>query len=437
MLVSEMEMQLSEDHEGIIELPADAPLGEIYAKWAGLDDPVIEIKLTPNRPDCTGVARRRARPRRRRHGQVHRQDGQAGEGRRRLPGHGHARLRRDAVALPRLRAAAGARREERTVARLAAEAPHRDRPAPDQCAGRHHQLHHLRPRPAAARVRRRQGEGQSRGAAREAGRAIAGARRQDLHARRHDVRDRRRRRPGIARRHHGRRSLRLRRRHHRRADRVGAVGAAQHRADRAQARHQFGRALPLRARRRSGLPGAGARARDPDGARPLRRHAVRDHGRRRSAGAGAGDRLPALGIEAPRRPRRAVPGSAQRAQPARLHGRRAGQEREDRRAVVAAGRPRQGRHRRRGHAHRRRRPRAVDAVRSRPQSAQADPHHRAGAHPQGQARARRARHGRGGDVVVRLQAAGRAVRRRQAASWRSPIRSRPTSPTCGRASCPA
>jgi phenylalanyl-tRNA synthetase beta chain len=55
MLVSEMEMQLSEDHEGIIELPDDAPLGEVYAKWAGLDDPVFEIKLTPNRPDCTGV----------------------------------------------------------------------------------------------------------------------------------------------------------------------------------------------------------------------------------------------------------------------------------------------------------------------------------------------------------------------------------------------
>jgi phenylalanyl-tRNA synthetase beta chain len=56
MLVSEFEMQLSEDHEGIIELPADAPLGKPYAAWAGLDDPVVEIKLTPNRPDCTGVA---------------------------------------------------------------------------------------------------------------------------------------------------------------------------------------------------------------------------------------------------------------------------------------------------------------------------------------------------------------------------------------------
>ena len=287
MLVSEMEMQLSDDHEGIIELPADAPLGEVYAKWAGLDDPVIEIKLTPNRPDCTGV-----------HG-VARDLAAADMGKfidkmvkpvkgtGACPVQGDARLRRHAVALPRLRAAAGARREERPVARLAAEAAHRDRAAPDQRAGRHHQLHHLRPRPPAACVRRRQGAGQSRGAAREAGRAAARARRQDLHARRHHVRDRRRRRAGIARRHHGRRGLRLRREHHRRADRVGAVGAAQHRADRPQARHQFGRALPLRARRRSGLPGAGARARDPDGARPLRRHGVGDHRRRRSAGAGA------------------------------------------------------------------------------------------------------------------------------------------------------
>src|SRR5947207_8644380 len=55
MLVSEAEMELSEDHEGIIDLPDDAPVGESYAKWAGLDDPVIEINLTPNRPDCTGV----------------------------------------------------------------------------------------------------------------------------------------------------------------------------------------------------------------------------------------------------------------------------------------------------------------------------------------------------------------------------------------------
>ncbi len=55
MLVSEFELQLSEDHEGIIELPADAPVGTNYAQWAGLDDAVIEINLTPNRPDGAGV----------------------------------------------------------------------------------------------------------------------------------------------------------------------------------------------------------------------------------------------------------------------------------------------------------------------------------------------------------------------------------------------
>ncbi|HEY7296393.1 MAG TPA: phenylalanine--tRNA ligase subunit beta, partial [Xanthobacteraceae bacterium] len=55
MLVSEFELQLSDDHEGIIELPDDAPVGVNYAAWARLDDPVIELKLTPNRPDCTAV----------------------------------------------------------------------------------------------------------------------------------------------------------------------------------------------------------------------------------------------------------------------------------------------------------------------------------------------------------------------------------------------
>ena len=55
MLVSEFELKISDDHEGIIELPDDAPVGASYAHYAGLDDPVIEINLTPNRPDCAGV----------------------------------------------------------------------------------------------------------------------------------------------------------------------------------------------------------------------------------------------------------------------------------------------------------------------------------------------------------------------------------------------
>ena len=55
MLCSGFELQLSDDHDGILDLPADAPVGVPYAAWAHLDDPVIEINLTPNRPDCTGV----------------------------------------------------------------------------------------------------------------------------------------------------------------------------------------------------------------------------------------------------------------------------------------------------------------------------------------------------------------------------------------------
>ena len=56
MLCSAAELMISDDHEGIIDLPADAPVGKSYAEWAGASDPVIEINLTPNRPDCTGVA---------------------------------------------------------------------------------------------------------------------------------------------------------------------------------------------------------------------------------------------------------------------------------------------------------------------------------------------------------------------------------------------
>ena len=55
MLVSEFELQLSDNHEGIIELPDDAPVGKSFAHYAGLDDPVLEINLTPNRSDCTAV----------------------------------------------------------------------------------------------------------------------------------------------------------------------------------------------------------------------------------------------------------------------------------------------------------------------------------------------------------------------------------------------
>ncbi|QIA20639.1 phenylalanine--tRNA ligase subunit beta [Mesorhizobium sp. AA22] len=55
MMCSERELELSEEHDGIIDLPADAPVGTSYAAYSHLDDPVIEINLTPNRPDATSV----------------------------------------------------------------------------------------------------------------------------------------------------------------------------------------------------------------------------------------------------------------------------------------------------------------------------------------------------------------------------------------------
>ncbi|HEY6335191.1 MAG TPA: phenylalanine--tRNA ligase subunit beta, partial [Alphaproteobacteria bacterium] len=55
MLCSEREMGISDEHEGIIDLPAEAPVGESFAKYMGFDDPVIDVAITPNRADALGV----------------------------------------------------------------------------------------------------------------------------------------------------------------------------------------------------------------------------------------------------------------------------------------------------------------------------------------------------------------------------------------------
>ena len=57
MLVSEAELEISDAGDGIIELPAElgGRIGARFAEVMGFADPVIEVKLTPNRPDCTGV----------------------------------------------------------------------------------------------------------------------------------------------------------------------------------------------------------------------------------------------------------------------------------------------------------------------------------------------------------------------------------------------
>ena len=240
-----------------------------------------------------------------RHGQVQGSRHQAHQGRIPLSREGDGRGRQ---IMSGFCLASRARRQEWPVAGVAAEAADLDRLAADQRAGRYHQLHDLRPRPAAACVRRGQGEGQPDRAPRARRREPAGAGRPHLHARQRRMRDRGRARRRIARRHHGRRGLRLLGSNHRRPDRIGAVERDQHRADRPQARHQFRRPLPLRARRRSGLHGAGARDGDASGDGVVRRHAVGKRRGRQGLRRRSRDRFPADRGEAPRRHRRSASG---------------------------------------------------------------------------------------------------------------------------------
>ena len=54
MMCSTRELELGDEHDGIIELPADAPVGMAFADYHGAD-PVFDVAITPNRPDCMGV----------------------------------------------------------------------------------------------------------------------------------------------------------------------------------------------------------------------------------------------------------------------------------------------------------------------------------------------------------------------------------------------
>ena len=158
MMLSEREMELSDAHAGIVELPPTRPVGARYIDVVPFD-PVIDIAITPNRPDALGVAG------------IARDLAARGLGTpddpapvEPIPGAfpcpvgGLPRARRRARGLPALRRPADPRRPERPLAAVAAGPAARHRPAPDLGARRHHQLHHLRPQPAAARLRRRQAE---------------------------------------------------------------------------------------------------------------------------------------------------------------------------------------------------------------------------------------------------------------------------------------
>ncbi len=223
MLCSEAELLISDDHDGIIDLPADAPVGTSYAEWAGLGDPVIEINLTPNRPDCTGV------------NGIARDLGATliGDYKENAPKRVAGTFPCPVtvtIAAPELCPAFGLRLVRGV----------KNGPSPDWLQKR---LTAIGLRPINALVditnfitfdRGRplhvfdagKVQGKSHRPPRRERRATAGARRPHLHARPGHLRHRRREGRRVARRHHGRRGIRLRREHHRRADRIRRCGTS-------------------------------------------------------------------------------------------------------------------------------------------------------------------------------------------------------------------
>ena len=148
------ELGLGTDHSGLLILPADAPVGMAFAEYRGLADRVFELEITPNRPDClsmAGVARET--------GAVLRTSASVPSSVPAEAGSPAADAVTVEIAEPELCARYTARlirgREGRAVAGLARRADHRLGGPAAQQRRRHHQLRHVRARPAAARVRRR------------------------------------------------------------------------------------------------------------------------------------------------------------------------------------------------------------------------------------------------------------------------------------------
>ena len=149
MLCSGAELELDTDADGILELDPDLKVGTPLAEALGLNDPVIDIEVTPNRPDWLGVAG------------IARDLAAAGVGKHTtkpvlpVPGRYTSPQKvatEDAASLPDVRGPLHSRRQERPVAGVAAATPARHRPKADQRAGRHHQPHHPRPLAPAARL---------------------------------------------------------------------------------------------------------------------------------------------------------------------------------------------------------------------------------------------------------------------------------------------
>ncbi len=163
MLCSERELLISQEHDGIIDLKGDWPIGTPAVKALGLDDPMIYVKVTPNRPDALGIygiARDLAA---KGLGKLKPLDAKPVAGTFDSPIKVSLDFRRH-QALPAFCRALFQGREKRPLAGMAAAAAEGHWAAADFDAGRYHQLHHLRLWPAAACLRCRQGEGQYPGA---------------------------------------------------------------------------------------------------------------------------------------------------------------------------------------------------------------------------------------------------------------------------------
>ena len=274
MLLSERELGLSDDHEGIVELPGTAPVGSGYAAYAGLDEIVLDIGVTTNRGDAlgaSGIARDLAA------GGVGRQiDRPVTPVKGAFPcpvavtlDFGETASLCPAFALRLVRGVKNGPSPQWLQKRLRAVGL---RPI-NTLVDITNFLTYDRNRPLhvfdAAKVK---GNLVVR-------RARSGEEILALDGKTYTLDlsgylcHRRRQRCRVDCRRDGRGGIRLHRHDHGRSDRIGLVGADQHRPDRPQSWHSLRRQPPLRAQCRPRFHGPRAGARDEDGARVLRRRA--------------------------------------------------------------------------------------------------------------------------------------------------------------------
>jgi len=153
MLCSGAELELSDDHDGILDLPEEAPVGAAYAAWAFLDDPVVEINLLPT-GGCRRHRRHRPRPRGSALGKLKKRGDRAGRGE--FPVSSRVRsIRGESASRLSLCAAASSKAFAMAKSGVDAKAARGNRAAADQCARRYHQLPDFRPCPPASCLRRK------------------------------------------------------------------------------------------------------------------------------------------------------------------------------------------------------------------------------------------------------------------------------------------